>query len=430
MIVTINPSWNDYAYTIADFSEIDCIAIRELADAEGPQTLSRILLLTIANGTKLGVLEAIQLLQQRSDIYCVEPNYILSVCTDIDYSVLPALEPNDPKYDNNEQWAIDKIGLPYAWNVTTGSSSVLVGVIDSGIDATHPDLANNVNTSLSRCFSPDYSTALQDASGHGTLVAGIIGAQGNNSMGVSGACWNVQLVSLRVANTSGNFYLSGIIEAINYADEKGIPILNLSSAYDAYSNSDLNNLRNAIANYDGLFVTAAGNNANNNDLTPYYPGNFRMTHLICVGGSTATDNKRSSSNYGATTVDIFAPGENIMTTQTNNRYGNATGTSMAAPYVAGVAALLKSLDPSITAQQIKYHIEEFATPAPAFNGMCVTNGRLDAYMAVCTHTYSFSAEDWTYHSGNCICGAIRREEHKWRDIGGLQMCAECGYVYG
>lgn len=429
ILVVINPNWNYYEYTVTDFSEIGCVSVEELAGATDSQTRSRILLLTIADGTKAKVLEAIQLLQQRSDIYCVEPNYLEEAHTDVDYFDVPALVPNDTKYESNDQWAIDKIGLPYAWNVTTGSSTVLVGIIDSGIDATHLDLTNRVNTSLGGCFTGDYETGFEDEIGHGTHVAGIIGAQSNNGLGITGTCWNVQLVSLSVAELDGSFDIAAVVAAIVYAEEVGIQILNYSGGGNSCGVASVSR-ETAITNYDGLFVCAAGNKSSNNDTTPHYPSNHRLPNLIAVGASTSSDTMASFSNYGNNTVDLFAPGSGILSTIPGNQYESWNGTSMAAPYVTGVAALLKALDSNITPNQIKYHIEEYVDPVSAFNGKCVTGGRLNAYMAVCTHTYSFTAEDATYHYGTCICGATKRETHNWSIVGGMEMCLDCEYIIG
>ncbi|MBE6976053.1 MAG: peptidase [Ruminococcaceae bacterium] len=427
IIVVIQPNWNEKVYNADDFSDIGCLAVRELAGATDTHTLSRILLLTISDGTKTKVLEAIQNLEQRNDIYSAEPNYIEEVYVDCGYDELPALEPNDNKYENGDQWAIEKIGLPYAWNITTGSSSVMVGVIDTGIDVTHSDLSNRVNTELSRCFTDAYSTGLADSHGHGTHVAGIIGAQGNNEIGVSGTCWNVQLVSLRVANADNSLNVAAVIDAIYYADEEGIPILNYSGGGTQLSEAAIAR-RVAISNYFGLFVCAAGNNGTNNDITPFYPSNHGLPNLISVGASTEFDTVASFSNYGYETVIIFAPGDNIWSTLPGNRYASWDGTSMAAPYVAGVAALLKSLDSNITTKQIIHHIVHFADTQSAFSGKCVTGGRLDAYWALATHTYSYTETDSTSHSGSCSCGATKVEPHTWRDIGGLTMCVDCGLI--
>ena len=203
--------------------------------------------------SKQGVLDAIHKLEQRDDVLVAEPNYII----ERDSSVIV---PNDTYID--EQWAIEKIDLPSAWNITTGSLDVNVGVIDSGIKAAHSDLNANIDSSLSKSFVDD--SPLTDEAGHGTHVAGIIGAVGNNNRGVSGACWNVNLISLKIFDSTGNGSAGDLAKAINYAQENNIKILNFSGSF--YGDKDYKyyceSLKEAINNYDGLFISYAQYNSN------------------------------------------------------------------------------------------------------------------------------------------------------------------------
>ena len=388
IIIVMMPQYRNKAYTVGDFSEVDCIAIRDLWYDEDDPTECRIMLLTLSKHSKQNVLDCIKVLEQRIDLESAEPNYQVELCE----------EPNDAKYVADKQWAIDQISLPAAWDITTGSSTVYVGVIDTGIDASHPDLVNRVNRELSRGFTDYSDDPFEDNWGHGTKVARVIGAQGNNSIGVVGTCWNVQLVSLRVVDynvleNKEELSSDAILDAIEYADDMGIPILNMS--FGGYST---NYYRNTINSYFGLVVCAAGNENNDNDVTPHYPSdNNDLPNVISVGASnkydkqwTYTDDEGvlKGSNYGITKVDLFAPGASVYTTHVDASYGRSSGTSIAAPYVAGVAALLLSKYPTISAAHMKYCIMigvDIITDSngdSVFGELCVSGGRLNAYKAL------------------------------------------------
>ena len=298
------------------------------------------------------------------------------------------------------QWAIDYIGLPDVWVYERGSNLVKVGVIDSGVDGTHPDLRDNINTSLSKCFSPDFSNPLEDNTGHGTHVAGIIGAEANNSIGIAGTCWNISIVSLRVGTKEGKFNVDAVLQAISYATVNDIDILNYSGGSYTYRES----YKEAIDNYPGLFVCAAGNDHTNNDVTPHYPSNYDLSNVIAVGSLDSYGNRSSYSNYG-TTVDIYAPGGDILSTYPMelcasgscdksthfiNGYHSLSGTSMATPYVTGVAALMLSSCDYITPEQLKTQLlnnaDNITIQIPSSSGGTTTMGakELNAEKAVAT----------------------------------------------
>jgi len=365
---------------------------------------NRILRLELEEKSKQSVLDAINELEKREDVLYAGPNYIYSAT---------ATRPNDPYYTSGNQWAIDNLGLPFAWDVTTGSSSVRVGVLDSGIQWNHTDLQPNISTaspSLHRdCTSNPITIVANptdtDPDGHGTHVAGIIGASTNTSTptGVAGTCWNVSLISLKVLTYNPSTgKLSGdtgsITRAVIYANSYWIPILNLSSN----TQYDDGGLFIAIDNYYGLFVCSAGNDGTDNGsiYTPSYPANYRLGNLISVG---AIQNTRSSngyneiwpgSNFGATTVDIFAPGAGLYSTVPTSvvpsGYRSASGTSGAAPYVTGVAALLLAKNPSYKAFDLKRIIMQTSTNNPNLNGYCIESRQLDAYSALISNPYSVS----------------------------------------
>ncbi len=385
-------SASDKEYTINDFTEIDCSSVVDITKTitdnikNGNTNLidssnfKRVLNITITNPSKTNVLNAISILEQRNDVYSVSPNYY------VEYSSIP----NDEFID--KQWSINNINLPDAWNINTGSDSVLVGIIDTGIDGDHLELENRVNTTLSKDFASDLTlNPLEDLVGHGTHVAGIIGAEGNNGIGITGVCWDVTLVSLKVINESdGKLYNSDIVEAIYYAASNDIPIINMSlgTYYDDPT------MATAIQTYTGLVVAAAGNEERNTDIYLCYPASYNFNNIISVGASNSSNNLWVSSsefggtNYGKNTVDLFAPGTSILSTLPGNYLQELTGTSMAAPHVAGVAALLLSEYPNLSATAIKEIIMNGVDNCLDSSGnliyddLCVSEGRLNAYNAL------------------------------------------------
>ena len=348
-------------------------------EAEHPyfhQTLE----IKLGTHSKQGVLDAIKELEKRDDVYVAEPEYYVS-CQ-------PAATPNDSYY--SLQWAPSKINLPAAWNKTTGSTQVKVGVIDSGIKKDHPDLQGRVNETLSKSFYEDGSTAdelnpFYDATGHGTHVAGIIGAIGNNSQGVTGVCWNVTMVSLKVPEGI-KINNQCFINAIQHAIDNGIDIINCSWSTDDSSNA----LKNTIKNFSGVFVCSAGNDSTNIDTTnntnlKLYPSRFNCSNIISVAAVDSDDMLADFSNYGTTSVDLAAPGVGIYSTSTgtteSTRYRYDSGTSMACPQVAGVAALLKSYYSNITATGLKKAILGGVDTVSSLSGKVLTGGRLNANKA-------------------------------------------------
>ncbi len=424
------PEYNDIDYTPSSFQNLGISSVEKIFHGDRTDIPSHILKLTLSIESKQNVLDSIKVLESRFDVYRAAPNYY---CTPMSDPGEDVSLPNDPQYTAGNQWAIDKIDLPLAWSVTTGSASVKVGVIDTGIDGDHPDLQDNIDATLSRCFGSAYSNPLEDTYNHGTKVAGIIGAIGNNSVGVSGVCWDVSLVSFRVDMGTGNgsFSTSGTISAIQFAEENDIRILNFS----AWSASCDSNLNDAISNYSGLFVCIAGNASTDNEETHYYPSDNTSDNILSVGASTATDGKRSSSNYGKVSVDIFAPGENVMTTSNGGSYVYASGTSMAAPYVTGVAALLLSHNPQLTTAQLKTIILSHGDVVldsdgqSVFGELCVSGKRLNAY-----NVFNHDEEkqmNTSVHDHICICTVCNLqwyESHTWVTMGTRFRCTECGMI--
>lgn len=284
--------------------------------------------------------------------------------------------PNDPSF--GEQWAIRNVGQNggqfgsdidalRAWRMTTGSLSTVIAVIDSGIDFTHPDLTNNewtnaVPSTNGDLHGWDYITdtgVIRDEQGHGTAIAGIIAAQGNNAIGISGVMWRASLMSLRVLDNTGTGDIADAVEAIDYAVAHGAQVINISWGTTDESAALKDAIRRALRR-DVLVVCSAGNDGLDVDTTPYYPASFDLRDLIAVASTDNHDQLASWSNYGRRSVAVGAPGINILTTQMGGGYWNVTGTSASAPLVSGIAGLVKTLYPWVDSKDAVQAIEDGA----------------------------------------------------------------------
>ena len=321
-----------------------------------------IILVYLKNKEKSEVMTAIDKITANPYVVYAEPDYYLNA----------HIIPNDMYYD--KLWGIKRVRSELAWNYTTGSENVVVGVTDSGIDYNHPDINKNMWVSQNNIngwnFAADNSDSM-DTNGHGTHVAGTIGAIGNNYIGVAGVNWNVEVASLKLGN--GAFSLDAAIASIDFANINKIPILNNSWGGRSYSPS----LKYAIQRYEGLFVVSAGNNGTNNDFFPMYPASYDSDNIISVAATTPTDVLASFSNYGIKSVDIAAPGTDIFSLSLHNQYSYLSGTSMASPHVAGAAALLKSYIPSLTTSEVKNIILSSAEKLPSLENRILTGGILN-----------------------------------------------------
>jgi len=351
--------------------------------------------------------EIINRLKNDPNVEFVEPNYIRKLF----------LIPNDPFF--SQQWGLNntgqsirgKIGTPdadidaiEAWDITTGSSDIVVAVIDTGVDYNHPDLSQNIwiNTGEipnngvdddNNGYIDDYygynfvdeNGNPMDDVGHGTHVAGIIGAIGNNGIGVSGVNWKCKIMPLKAGSSYG-FLLSDIIEAIEYVimmKEKGVNIVAINASYGGYYYSDVERLAIDTAGKSGIvFVAASGNDSNNNDITPVYPASYDCSNIISVAATDQDDNLANFSNYGINTVDLGAPGVSILSTVPNNTYNYYDGTSMAAPFVTGAVAIVSSFFPGYNVSQKIQKILSSVDKIPSLNGKVKTGGRLNLYNIV------------------------------------------------
>ncbi|WP_020589444.1 S8 family serine peptidase [Desulfobacter curvatus] len=248
--------------------------------------------------------------------------------------------PNDERYPS--QWHLPIISAPGGWDLTTGSPSVPIAIIDSGVDPTHPDLAGNLIAGYNFLGN---NTDTQDVLGHGTAVAGSAAAMTNNDIGVASVAWNSPIMPLVVLNANNYATYYDIAQAINYAADQGVRIMNISIGGSSYSYT-----LQAAVNYawnKGAVIFACAHNYSTD--TPYYPA--ACTNVVAVSATTSSDTFANFSNYGDW-IDISAPGTYILTTTRGGGYGNWNGTSFSSPITAGVAALILSANPSLTNAQV------------------------------------------------------------------------------
>lgn len=344
---------------------IEIISIEVLFQSRTSESdIGAIIMIELRTNNPQAVIDIIEILSEDPCVVFAEPDFYLQ----------PHIIPNDPYY--NYLWGLQKVNCPLAWDHTTGSSDIVVGVTDSGINYNHPDLKDNMWKAPrglgihGRDFENNTDNPI-DITGHGTHVAGTIGAVGNNLIGITGVCWTVRLAALKIGGAF--FNLAAAVQAIDYANRNNIQILNNSWGSRFYSAS----LKYAVDNYNGLFIVSAGNSSSNNDLIPVYPCNFDNKNVISVAAANQNDELASFSNYGVASVDIAAPGTDILSTSFEGDYSYMDGTSMAAPHVAGAAALLKGLRPELTPSEIKDIIMSSVDKKPQFHGKVLTGGTIN-----------------------------------------------------
>jgi len=368
----------------------------------------------------LSVRHAMRIARRMPGVLDVEPDHVLPI----------AQEPNDPEYCN--QYAPPMMSVPQAWHLTVGSETATLAVIDSGVRYDHPDLAGNIYVNPGEDLNgngivdqDDYDGLDNDGNGyvddirgwdfmnlgvgqplqdndpsdnigHGTMVAGIAGAVGNNATGITGVAWQVRILPLKIAGDL-TFALSSnaAVEAIEYATQQGADVINASYiAYGdgAFSRSHLDALQ--AAQEAGVIVAAAAGNlskdSRNIDEYPTYPSCYNLANILSVASTDTNDllvekivnGGLVGSAFGKKSVDLGAPGEEICTTVKTGGYGTASGTSFAAPQVAGIAALLRAAFPAMNVRKLRLMIMEGADGLDSLAGRTVTAGRANAYAAL------------------------------------------------
>ncbi len=345
----------------------------------------------------LPVEQAVQRYEADPAVEWAEPDFILQPSD---------VTPNDPGF--SDLYGLNNTGqsggtegadisAPGAWSVTTGSEDTIIAVIDTGVDVEHPDLEGNVWTNPNESangrddsgnglvddvngwdFHNDDNSVYNEEDGdeHGTHVAGTVAAEGDNEVGVTGVNWQAQIMPLKFLGPSGGF-TSNAVKAIDYAVDNGATISNNSWGGGGRSQA----LQDAItrAGEAGhLFVAAAGNAGNDNDANPFYPASYDNENIVSVAATDSNDQIASFSNFGQNSVDLGAPGVRIVSTLPGDNYGAFSGTSMAAPHVAGTAGLLKSTDSGLDAAQLKQQMLENTDRLSSLENRAVTGGRLNA----------------------------------------------------
>ena len=320
-----------------------------------------------------------------------------------------SLAPNDPAFGT--QWALHNLGQSSgvpgadikalaAWDLIRDAPNVIVAVVDTGLNLTHQDLAPNLWINPAPSAANDRHGANfvggrgalvsgnpTDDGGHGSHVAGTIGAVGNNNVGVSGVAWKVQLMAIKAFPSTGSGSVSDIAAGINYAIAHGAHIINASygeTGSIGFSQTELAAIT-AARNAGVIFVAAAGNESANLDVSRHYPASFPLDNIVTVSASTRSETMSSFSNYG-TTVDLLAPGESILSVGYTNNTGTATlsGTSMAAPHVAGALALLKAHFPADTYRQLINRLLRGTDPIARYAGKSQNGSRLNLLGALTT----------------------------------------------
>jgi len=332
---------------------------------------------------------------QRQMVRYIEPNAVRRA----------AATPNDPLYSAAENWGFTAIEAERAWDTTTGDGSTVVAVLDTGVDYNHPDLADNMwrdpDTGSFGFNAVANNDNPMDDNGHGTFAAGLIGAVGDNELGLAGVNWTVEVMAVKVLAGSGIGSAANVVAGVNYVITQKTAGQSVSTVHCGFAREDFSQ-----AEFDALqtlgatgvvIVCAAGNEFNDNDAEggERYPANYDIPTLISVAATTQADELAAFSNYGATTVDLGAPGDFVLSTRAANaidppfspyggddNYTVMSGTSFASAFVAGAAALLKVVKPTASAGQVRNAILEGVDQVPGLEGFVATGGRLNLATSV------------------------------------------------
>lgn len=291
--------------------------------------------------------------------------------------------PNDPFI--TQQWSLDAIRAYSAWDIHRGSRSIRVCVADTGVEYTHPDLFQNMDAHFGRGMNVlDGTLNAVDDHGHGTKVASIIGAFGNNSVGISGIAWSISIVPCKFLNANNYGWVSGAIQCLDYCVyTANTTIINISWGTKDNLKS-LEDKLTEIGKLNVLIVAAAGNSGVNSDTgsNGLYPAKYTNPSIISVAASNALDQLASFSNYGSKSVDIAAPGQDMFMASLYGSYQAGSGTSFSAPGVAGALALMKSYRPNTTSSKLKTTLLSSSRKIPSMKGKTVSGGIVDVYAAL------------------------------------------------
>ncbi len=352
----------------------------------------------------VSVESALELLRKDSSVAFAEPNYIRYI----------SAIPNDPRFP--ETYGLHNTGQTggtadadidavEAWDNSVGSSDIVVGVVDTGVDYTHPDLAANMWVNPGEIpgngIDDDANGVIDDVHGfnaitnggdpmddndHGTHCSGTIGAVGGNGVGVAGVNWEVSIMAIKFLSGGGSGTTADAIEGINYAvgmKNSGTNLRVLSNSWGGGGFSQaLADAITAANDADIIFIAAAGNAGSNNDSTPSYPASYEIANVVSVAATDDNDGLASFSNYGLTTVDLGAPGVDILSTTPGNTYSVFSGTSMATPHVAGAAALVLSANQTLTTAELKEALMTSGDAKPSLAGKTVSGKRLNVANAL------------------------------------------------
>ena len=390
----------------ADADSSERADARRSVDGEVERSLpvSGLELLALPQGHSVS--DSVETLESSPDVAYAEPNFYRG----------SAVVPNDPSFadlwglQNMGQLVHGTVGLPdadidapEAWDSTTGSAGVTIAVVDSGIDPNHPDLRDNIWTNPGETGAGregngrdddgngrvddwrgwdwvDGDNSPADANGHGTHVAGTIAARGNDGVGIAGVAWRGKVMALRVLGAGGSGTVADVVSAYGYAAKQGAAVVNASLGGSGLSRAEGDAIAAAT---NTLFVVAAGNGGDDgigddNDVVPHYPCNHTAPNLVCVAATRREDLLAGFSNFGTTSVDLAAPGTNILSAQPGGSYAFYSGTSMATPHVAGAAALVLAARPGDRPADVRLALLDGAERRPALAGKLVAGARLNA----------------------------------------------------
>ena len=349
-----------------------------------------------------GLERALRVLAADPDVVYAEPDRpVRALTNDTHFGLQWGLENTGQPISGVQGVPDADIDAPEAWATTRGAGQT-VAVVDTGIALAHPELAGRIGSNPGESgggrgsngvdddgngLVDDYrgwdwvddDATPEDANGHGTHVAGTIAATAENAAGVAGVAPEAAVMPLRVLDAEGSGFTSDVVAAFEWAGRAGIPVVNASLGSAEFSRAE----HDVIARHpDTLFVAAAGNDGANVDVVPEYPCGLALTNVLCVGASTNQETRASFSNHGAQAVDLFAPGHRIASTVRPATYGYMNGTSMATPHAAGVAALVRAAASASSAVVLKAALMGSVDQRPAYTGLSVTGGRLNAATAI------------------------------------------------